>query len=138
MKENQVTILCAERLAPPAGLLMRILRRVDLEKARHIVRRALLAWSCVAAVATAGLATAGIFFYKEAATSGLGTYLNQFWALASTNPSLLLAHLSEILTSIGESLPATTLAVAAVAIGVVLWSAEKVIGFSKRYTRVAY
>ena len=133
MKEERLNVLLSARAEVPPGLLARILRRVELEKARYGVRRSLVAWSLVAGVATAGLAVAGTFFFKEAATSGLAEYLGQFWALVTVNPGLVLAHWSEILTSIGESLPVDSLVIAAAAIGLVLWSAEKVVGFSKKW-----
>ena len=93
-------------------------------------------WCFITFVAASGVAGAAIFFYQQAAASGLGAYLAQLWAVASASPSTALAHWQDILTSIGESLPITGLMIVAALVGLVLWSADKVVGFGRKWRTV--
>lgn len=116
--------------------MQRVLRRIESEKLRRALRRSLALWFFVTFVAASGVTGATIFFYQQATASGLGAYLTQLWAVVSTSPSAAFAHWQDILTSIGESLPVTGLMIVAAMVGLALWSADKVVGFSRKWRTV--
>lgn len=136
MTTPRISVTNTNQLTPPAGLVQRILQRIEIEKMHQAIRRSLMFWVSVTCLATAGLATAGFFFFQEAASSGFSTYVSQVWALANNNPALVFNHWQDIVTSIGEALPVVGLVGIAVAIGFTFWSFDKVIGFSRKWRAV--
>ncbi len=125
-----------KRLTPPIDLVRRILQRIEIEKLRQKVRRSLVAWISITCLSVAGLVVTGIFFFQEAATSGFSAYISQMWALLRTNPGLVIEHWQDILTSVSEALPVVGLVGVAITIGLALWSADKVIGFGRKWRAV--
>ncbi len=97
-----------------------------------MVRRRFFAWVAVMVLSLAVVIPAFMFFSSEAAASGLGQYV----ALISLSPGTAIAHWSDVLASLSESIPVISLTILAGAFALVLWSADELVRFGRRLYQI--